>query len=109
MAEMKNLDIDTATHGPTTVAHGDLEISNGYQGQLLGNHSDSDVSDGEFSLEVKDTNLFHNELDSAQQAQLREDDLLEPMVRSIVFIFTRITIFVRILDTMLNSIVIRGG
>ena len=87
MAEMKDLYVDTGKHGLTTVALGDLGVSDGYHGQLSSNHSDTDASDGEIFPEVGHTNLmFHNELDSEQQTELRENNLhvSEPVVSDIL-------------------------
>ena len=81
---MNNLDVDGEIDldGLTAVAHGDLGVSGCNHGQLLGSHSDSDVSDGDISLDVKDTNVFHSDLDS----EFREDEVSEPVVRNILFL-----------------------
>ena len=92
MAEMKDLDVDAETDGLTVVAHRDLGVIDGYHGQLEGIHSDSDVDDEEISLEVKDTNLFHSDLDLEQPSKIREDEVSEPVVRNIQ-IFIRIIFF----------------
>ena len=89
---MKDRYVDTENHGLTTVAHGDLGVSDGYHGQLSSNHSDSDTSDGEIFPEVGHTNLlFHNELDWEQQGELRDDNLhlSEPLVSDVLlYLFT---------------------
>ena len=80
---MKDLDVDAETDGLTVVAHRDQGVSDGYHGQVEGVDSDSDVDDGEISLEVKDTNLFHSDLDSEQSSKFRVDEVSEPVVRNI--------------------------